>query len=71
LIVSHEMIGRMLLRNLLDVDPHTALAWSQPHDVIFEIRVASQSADRLCGTLAMPFWPAAAKSSMGKIRLTR
>jgi broad specificity phosphatase PhoE len=37
LIVSHEMIGRMLRRHLLAADPLTALAWRQPHDVIYRI----------------------------------
>jgi probable phosphoglycerate mutase len=35
LVVSHEMIGRMLLRHLLDLDPDAALAWVHPHDVIY------------------------------------
>jgi hypothetical protein len=34
LIVSHEMIGRMLLRTLLDEPPSVALTRRQPHDVI-------------------------------------
>jgi broad specificity phosphatase PhoE len=38
LIVSHEMIGRMLLRNLLDEDPAAALRRNQPHDVIYVVR---------------------------------
>jgi broad specificity phosphatase PhoE len=37
LIVSHEMIGRMLLRNLLAEDPHEALRRNQPHDVIYAV----------------------------------
>jgi len=37
LIVSHEMIGRMLLRNLLDEDPADALRRDQPHDVIYVV----------------------------------
>jgi broad specificity phosphatase PhoE len=37
LIVSHEMIGRMLLRQLLDLAPHDALGRSQPHDVVYEV----------------------------------
>jgi probable phosphoglycerate mutase len=37
LIVSHEMLGRMLMRRLLGADPATALAWSQPHDVAYQI----------------------------------
>jgi broad specificity phosphatase PhoE len=42
LVVSHEMIGRMLRRHLLDLDPYAALARSQPHDVIFEIDPAAR-----------------------------
>jgi broad specificity phosphatase PhoE len=41
LIVSHEMIGRMLLRHLLGIDPHAALERSHPHDVVYEIDPAS------------------------------
>ncbi|MEV4108785.1 histidine phosphatase family protein [Nonomuraea sp. NPDC049695] len=47
LIVSHEMIGRMLLRNLLDLDHQTALSCSHPHDVIYRIDVAEQRAVQL------------------------
>ena len=36
-LVSHEMIGRMLLRNLLDLTPATALAMSQPHGVVYRV----------------------------------
>ena len=37
LVVSHEMIGRMLLRNLLDEQPAAALRRHQPHDVIYAV----------------------------------
>jgi broad specificity phosphatase PhoE len=37
LIVSHEMIGRMLLRNLLAEDPTESLRRRQPHDVIYAV----------------------------------
>ena len=37
LIVSHEMLGRMLQRHLLDLDPYVALARSHPQDVVFHI----------------------------------
>lgn len=37
LIVSHEMIGRMLMRNLLAAPVSTALGWKQPNDVIYQI----------------------------------
>ena len=42
LVVSHEMIGRMLLRNLLDLAPMEALAYGHPHDVIFRVDVAGK-----------------------------
>jgi probable phosphoglycerate mutase len=41
LIVSHEMIGRMLLRHLLQEDPHVLLTWSHPQDVVYQIDIAS------------------------------
>jgi broad specificity phosphatase PhoE len=42
LVVSHEMIGRMLLRNLLDVAPMDALTYRHPHDVIYRVDVAGK-----------------------------
>ena len=42
LVVSHEMIGRMLLRNLLDITPMEALAYGHPHDVIYRVDVAGK-----------------------------
>ena len=47
LLVSHEMIGRMLLRNLLEVDPEVALTWSHPHDVIYRVDVADRILSRV------------------------
>jgi broad specificity phosphatase PhoE len=43
LIVSHEMIGRVLLRNLLDLDPTVALATAQPNDVLYRVDVRAQT----------------------------
>jgi broad specificity phosphatase PhoE len=37
LLVSHEMIGRMLLRNLLDLDPAVALETRQLHDILYRV----------------------------------
>jgi len=37
LIVSHEMIGRMLLRQLTGSTSTEALSWSHPHNVIYEV----------------------------------
>jgi broad specificity phosphatase PhoE len=42
LIVSHEMIGRMLIRNLLDLSPGDALAVDHPHDVLYCIDPATK-----------------------------
>jgi broad specificity phosphatase PhoE len=42
LLVSHEMIGRMLVRNLLDTDPMSALRWTHPHDVIYETAISGR-----------------------------
>jgi broad specificity phosphatase PhoE len=47
LIVSHEMIGRMLLRHLLALTPAQALAWSHPHDVVYRVRVDQPSCEAL------------------------
>lgn len=44
LIVSHEMIGRMLLKQLLGLEPRAALAERQPNNVVHV--VAPRSADR-------------------------
>jgi probable phosphoglycerate mutase len=41
LVVSHEMIGRMLLRNLLGLDPLIALARRHPHDVVYVVEPSS------------------------------
>jgi len=37
LIVSHAMIARMLLRNLLGLEPHDALAENLPHGVVVSV----------------------------------
>ena len=37
LIVSHEMIGRMLLRNLLGLGSGEALAIDHPHGVVYRV----------------------------------
>ncbi|MGO9196731.1 MAG: histidine phosphatase family protein [Acidimicrobiales bacterium] len=50
LVVSHAMIGRMLLRNLLDLEPEVALNWDQSHDVIFEVDVARRTVAAVPGT---------------------
>lgn len=47
LIVSHEMIGRMLLRNLLGRRPADVLGTRQPHDVVYRVDLSSGVADEL------------------------
>ena len=37
LIVSHEMIGRMLLRHLLDLSPEDALSRKHPHNIVYRV----------------------------------
>jgi probable phosphoglycerate mutase len=37
LVVSHEMIGRMLQRHLLGLDPYEALARVHPNNVVYSI----------------------------------
>lgn len=58
LIVAHEMIGRMLLRNLLGLDPQTALSFSHPHEVIYRIQIGEQRADQIHASGITPVWPA-------------
>lgn len=43
LLVSHEMIGRMLLRNLLHLAPDEALTTRQPHDIVYRIDVGKRA----------------------------
>lgn len=40
LIVSHEMVGRMLIRHLLGIDPAEALEWSHPHGTVLRFDLA-------------------------------
>lgn len=47
LIVSHEMIGRMLLRHLLHLSPDDALGLDQRHDVIYQIDADTARLTRL------------------------
>lgn len=42
LIVSHDMIGRMLRRQLLGLSPDEALVLHHPHDVIFRVDVETR-----------------------------
>jgi probable phosphoglycerate mutase len=47
LLVSHEMIGRMLLRNLLDLAPEEALAYGHPHGVLYRVDVATRTLEEI------------------------
>ena len=47
LIVSHEMIGRMLQRHLLGLDPAQALARTHPNDLVYAIDPSSPDPDRV------------------------
>jgi broad specificity phosphatase PhoE len=40
LLVSHEMIGRMLLKNLAGLDSAQALRLKHPSDVVYKVRPA-------------------------------
>lgn len=53
LIVSHEMIGRMLVSNLLDLDPRLAFGYKHPSSVIYRVDAAAGTLDELVesGTL--------------------
>ncbi len=43
LLVSHEMIGRMLLRNLLGIDVGEALKLSQPPGTVYQLDLVEKS----------------------------
>lgn len=45
LIVSHEMVGRMLLRNLLGLSAERALSIKQPNSVVFRVDVTKRIAE--------------------------
>jgi broad specificity phosphatase PhoE len=47
LLVSHEMIGKMLLRHLLGLEPQEALARAHPHDTIYEVDPVRRDLRRL------------------------
>jgi probable phosphoglycerate mutase len=49
LIISHEMIGRMLLGQLLDLSPEEALLCAHPHGVVYRVDVASKRLDEIRG----------------------
>jgi probable phosphoglycerate mutase len=51
LIVSHEMIGRMLLRNLLGRRPADVLDTKQPHQVVYRVDLTSGQVDELATQL--------------------
>jgi broad specificity phosphatase PhoE len=43
LVVAHEMVGRLLQRHLLGLDPAAALARDHPHDVLYAIDPAART----------------------------
>ena len=43
LLVSHEMIGRMLARALLDTAAETALTWRQPNDILLRVTPSTRT----------------------------
>jgi broad specificity phosphatase PhoE len=47
LIVSHEMVGRMLLRNLLDLTPDEALTYGHPHGVVYRVDVVAKMLEEI------------------------
>jgi broad specificity phosphatase PhoE len=47
LLVSHAMIGRMLLRNLLDLAPDDALTYEHPHGVVYRVDMATRTLDEI------------------------
>lgn len=47
LIVTHEMIGRMLIRNLLDLTVAEALGLTHPHDLLYRIDPARKQRTEL------------------------
>lgn len=47
MLVSHEMIGRMLLRNLLDLRAPEALTYGHPHEVIYRVDLAAKTLDQI------------------------
>jgi broad specificity phosphatase PhoE len=50
LIVTHEMIGRMLLRNLTCWPPSRALVTQQPHDLVYQVNPATRQVRDLSTT---------------------
>ena len=47
LLVSHAMIGRVLLRNLLGLTPEEALTYGHPHGVVYRIDVGAKSLEEI------------------------
>jgi broad specificity phosphatase PhoE len=47
LVVSHEMVGSMLQRHLLGLDPRDAPARVHPHDVIYAIDPRTRAIEQL------------------------
>ncbi|MBO3090082.1 histidine phosphatase family protein [Cellulomonas dongxiuzhuiae] len=54
LLVSHEMIGRLLLHHLRRVDIATALAGSHPQGVVYRVQVATGTLTTLGEPASLP-----------------
>lgn len=64
LLVSHEMIGRMLARALLHAAAETALTWRQPNDTLLHVTPGARAMRTIrCATPAPPTGAAAPPSS--------
>ncbi|GAB3085959.1 histidine phosphatase family protein [Nocardioides zeae] len=53
LVVAHEMVGRMLIRHLLRIEPDEALRWNHPHGTVLRFdlvrrRAVSVSSEGSC-----------------------
>jgi probable phosphoglycerate mutase len=49
-IVAHEMLTRMLLRALLDLEPGDALSLSLPHAVVVEVSAGNPTVNEVAST---------------------
>ncbi|MFC0674037.1 histidine phosphatase family protein [Brachybacterium hainanense] len=49
-IVSHEMIGRMLLRQVAELEPRETLRRTQPHHIVYRVVPATRDVSELSTT---------------------
>lgn len=57
LVVSHEMIGRTLLKHALHLSPDEALQLHHPHDVVYRVDGRREVAHSSGGAAFTPGWP--------------